>query len=99
MKQPSARRWTGGEGDGSPIAAAAGYNRNMQMRAAIFHGGRRISVEDVTVPDPAADEVRVRVHAAGVCGGDLKNLHKDLAERFGPKTWGHELAGQIDAVE
>ena len=70
----------------------------MQMRAARFCGGRRISVEDVSVPEPAAGEVRLRVHGAGICGGDLKNLQKDLAERFGPKTWGHELAGQIDAV-
>ena len=70
----------------------------MKMRAARFHSGRRISVEDVPSPEPAAAEVRVQVHGAGICGGDLKNLHKDLAERFGPKTWGHELAGRVDAV-
>jgi alcohol dehydrogenase, propanol-preferring len=40
--------------------------------AARFTGaGRPLSLEDVPVPEPGPDEVRVRVHAAGVCGTEL----------------------------
>jgi threonine dehydrogenase-like Zn-dependent dehydrogenase len=68
------------------------------MRSAIFYGGKEIRVEDRPVPELHADEVLVRIRAAGICGADLLGYHSS-----GP--WqppagvgieeGHELAGEV----
>jgi threonine dehydrogenase-like Zn-dependent dehydrogenase len=46
---------------------------------------------DVPAVVPVADEVRVRVASAGICGSDLHLLGFDL-----PVVMGHELAGTLD---
>lgn len=49
-------------------------------------------LEDVVLREPGADEVRLRVRAAGICGSDLHAIaHPPL-----PHTLGHELAGVLD---
>jgi hypothetical protein len=53
--------------------------------------------EKVDVPLPAADEVLVKVLAAGVCHTDLHSLLPDGLPRqrkFPPFTLGHEGAGE-----
>jgi threonine dehydrogenase-like Zn-dependent dehydrogenase len=51
-----------------------------------------VRVLDLPAPEPAGDEVRVRVAAAGICGSDLHLLE------WGPMpvTLGHEIAGHLD---
>ena len=45
---------------------------NATMRAARFdRASRRLTVEDVPVPEPGPGEVLVRVGAAGICASDL----------------------------
>jgi propanol-preferring alcohol dehydrogenase len=67
--------------------------------AARFTGaGRPLSLDDVPVPDPGPDEVRVRVHAAGVCGTELHFVDGLYAPSRTPMTLGHEAAGTVDAV-
>lgn len=41
------------------------------MRAAMFHGPNRITIETVTDPKPGANEVLVKVCRCGVCGSDI----------------------------
>jgi threonine 3-dehydrogenase len=57
---------------------------------------------DVPIPSPGPGEVLVRVHAASVCGTDLHLLEWNpwAAERVRrlPLTFGHEVAGTIEAV-
>lgn len=69
------------------------------MRAArLHHGERRLSLEDVPVPEPVGDQVLVRVAGAGVCHSDLHVLDGLLAEFLRlPVTMGHEIAGWIEA--
>ena len=57
---------------------------------------------EVPVPDPRDDEVLVRVHGASICGTDLHiyDWNEWAESRVGavPMTFGHELAGTIEAV-
>ncbi len=70
------------------------------MRAAVFHemGKEEITYhEDVEVSDPGPGEVRVRIHAAGVCHSDLSAMNGTLPQPA-PAVLGHEGAGEIVAV-
>lgn len=60
--------------------------------------GRPLEMHDVQVPEPGAEDVLVKVKAAGIC-------HSDAHYRAGrspvhplPLTLGHEVAGIIEAV-
>lgn len=69
------------------------------MLAARFHAAHRpLSLDDVPVPQPGPDEVRVRVRAAGVCGTELHFTDGLYAPANVPMTLGHEAAGTVDAV-
>ena len=69
------------------------------MLAARFTAaGRPLSLDEVPVPQPGADEVRVRVRAAGVCGTELHFTDGLYAPARVPMTLGHEAAGTVDAV-
>jgi S-(hydroxymethyl)glutathione dehydrogenase / alcohol dehydrogenase len=53
------------------------------MRGAVFHemGKEEITYhEDVEVSDPGPGEVRVRIHAAGVCHSDLSAMNGTLPQ-------------------
>ncbi len=73
------------------------------MRAAVYHGCKDSSVEDVCIPDfrvedvPVPDigdyEVLVKVKACGVCGTDV---HKAVNQTVKPPiVLGHEVAGDV----
>ena len=65
------------------------------MLAAVWHGdGRRIQVERIPVPRPAADEALVRIAACGVCHTDLHVLKREVAFPA-PAVLGHEISGTI----
>jgi alcohol dehydrogenase, propanol-preferring len=49
------------------------------------------------IPQPGPDEVRVRVHACGVCRTDLHLAEGDLAPRHPNVIPGHEVVGIVDA--
>jgi D-arabinose 1-dehydrogenase-like Zn-dependent alcohol dehydrogenase len=59
--------------------------------------GGEFVVTELPVPEPGRGQVRVEVHACGVCGGDA-------IARFGalgvvlPRVPGHEVGGVVDAV-
>jgi threonine 3-dehydrogenase len=57
---------------------------------------------EIAIPEPGDDEVLVRVHAASICGTDLHMLEwNEWADgRIGtvPLTFGHEVAGTVEAV-
>ena len=65
------------------------------MKAIVWQGERRFSVE--TVPDPKAGpgEVVVRVEAAAVCTSDL---HMSEFAAKPPLVLGHEVAGTISEI-
>ncbi len=68
------------------------------MRAARFHGGHDIRLENVPEPEPGPGEVVVRVRAAGICGSDLHGYRDPHPSADQPRTRGHELAGEVAAL-
>lgn len=61
------------------------------MRAAIFHGNDRITIEEVPMPQPGPGEALVRVLRTALCGSDFKLWHNGA--EF---TAGHEIFGRVD---
>jgi len=59
--------------------------------------GAPVTLETVLVPDPAADEVVVRVQACGVCHTDLHYREGAINDAF-PFLLGHEAAGVVEEV-
>ncbi|WP_017559490.1 alcohol dehydrogenase catalytic domain-containing protein [Nocardiopsis baichengensis] len=70
----------------------------MTMRAvqAVEAGGAFVPAR-VPVPEPGAGQVRVRVHACGVCAGEAIARHGLMGARH-PRVPGHEIGGTVDAV-
>jgi len=72
------------------------------MRAARMHGYRRpLVLEDVKVPEIAADEVLLKVAAAGMCRTDAQMVD-GYFEAYHPLTFpitpGHEIAGTVEKM-
>lgn len=53
-------------------------------------------LEDVPLPEPAPDEVRVKVTVCGVCRTDLHIVEEDLPAIKRPIIPGHETVGMVD---
>ena len=71
----------------------------MKARAAVLRGGQDpFIVEELTVGEPQAGEVAVRMVAAGMCHTDV--LIRELPPEFfmGPQVYGHEGAGVVESV-
>jgi L-iditol 2-dehydrogenase len=66
------------------------------MRAVVYRGVNDVRVETVPVPEIAAGEILIRVHACGICGTDLKKIH--TGSHSAPRIFGHETVGVIAAV-
>jgi S-(hydroxymethyl)glutathione dehydrogenase/alcohol dehydrogenase len=71
----------------------------MKIRAAVLHRpGEPLAVEEVELDGPKAEEVLVRVAAAGVCRSDLHLADGLLGEGRWPIVLGHEGVGIVEAV-
>ena len=57
--------------------------------------GGPLQVADLPAPEPAADEVLIRVHACGVCRTDLHVLDGELADPKLPLVPGHQIVGTV----
>ncbi len=72
------------------------------MRAARMYGyNQPLVIEDVPLPDVAADEVLLKVSAAGMCRTDaqlLDGYFKDYHPLTFPMTPGHEIAGTVEKI-
>ena len=70
------------------------------MKGAFFLGNREFEVRDMEKRPLAADEVRIRVMACGVCGTDVHIYHGEVgsAEVTPPVVLGHEYAGIVEEV-
>lgn len=68
------------------------------MRAFVLTGLKQpLQAQDRPVPEPGADQVRIRIRASGVCGTDLHVWAGELPVPL-PLVLGHEPVGTVDAV-
>lgn len=66
----------------------------MKATCAYLTAARRIELRECEL-QPREDQVLVRIHACGICRGDLNEF---LLDRSTPSTFGHEPVGQVVAV-
>ena len=68
------------------------------MKAALLVSPRQFKIDEVPDPQAGPGEVRVRVHATGICGTDLHFYLGHRVPAAYPHIAGHELVGVIDQV-
>ena len=79
--------------------ARAVSGRLMRIRAAVLrHPSQPVAIEEVELDPPKAEEVLVRVAAAGVCHSDVRYADGDLGPGRWPMVLGHEGAGVVESV-
>ena len=68
------------------------------MKAVVLRGIDDLRLEDLPDPEPAANEVLIRVKASGVCGTDVHMWEGKNDEGTFPFIPGHEWAGEVVEV-
>jgi L-iditol 2-dehydrogenase len=68
------------------------------MKAAVWHGGKDVRIEEVPDPKAKADEVLVKVKSVGICGSDAHAFEGKSKRRVPPLILGHEFAGVVAAA-
>ena len=70
-----------------------------RMRAmTVPEAGARLRLDERELPEPAAHEVRIAVHACGVCHSDALTVEGHMPGIIYPRVPGHEVIGTIEAV-
>jgi propanol-preferring alcohol dehydrogenase len=57
-----------------------------------------LSLEEIPIPEPAAGQIRIRIHACGVCRTDLHLVEGEIATPKLPITPGHQIVGIVDKL-
>lgn len=66
------------------------------MRAMVLKEiGKPLELKDVPEPEPEEGQVKIRVHACGVCRTDLHIFDGDLDKAELPLIMGHEIVGEV----
>lgn len=68
------------------------------MKAAVLRDYYKMQIEEVPEPEPAPNEVKIRVSVAGICGSEMHAYKGTHPFRRPPSIQGHEMAGDIVAV-
>lgn len=65
------------------------------MKAVRLYGIGDIRTEDIPLPRPGPQEIRLKVLAAGICGSDVHNLRTGQWISRSPTTPGHEFCAEV----
>ncbi len=68
------------------------------MKAMLLSEPSVLQITQVDTPQPAADELLVRVRACGICGSDVHGYDGSSGRRIPPLIMGHEAAGVVERV-
>jgi L-iditol 2-dehydrogenase len=68
------------------------------MKALVYQGPWKMTVEEVPAPTPQAGEVVIGVKAVGICGSDVHGYTGSTGRRIPPMIMGHEFSGVVLAV-
>lgn len=69
------------------------------MRAIVINGKEDLELVELSTPEPAEGQVRLRIAYAGICGSDLHYYYEGANGGFvvrEPLVPGHEVSGTID---
>ena len=66
------------------------------MRILELQEYRKLVVRDAKKPEPAPDELLVRVRSVGICGSDIHGYDGSTGRRIPPVVMGHEAAGEVE---
>src|SRR5699024_11911524 len=68
----------------------------ISQRVAVLDAPYRLSVRNALIPEPKADEVRVKILWVGICGSDLEAYRGTRAPEFLsiPARLGHEVRSE-----
>ena len=67
------------------------------MKAIVLKRPGDFSIEEIPTPEPQADEVLIRIHAAGICTNDVRDFRGDCSYSY-PRIGGHEYCGTIERL-
>ncbi len=69
------------------------------MRALIKKSAESTTLELIDVPEPSAgaDDIKIRVHATGICGSDIHIMQNEYPSNP-PVVMGHEYSGIIEEI-
>jgi len=59
---------------------------------------RPLQLTEIPTPEPSDHEIRIKVHACGVCRTDIHVAEGDLPLKKSPLILGHEVVGIVDNV-
>lgn len=68
------------------------------MKALVLSSYKELALKDLPMPQPAEDELLIRVKACGICGSDVHGYDGSTGRRMPPLVMGHEAAGVVEAV-
>ena len=67
------------------------------MKAAVLYGNEDIRYDDYPEPQVKPGYVKIKIHAAGICGSDVPRVLKNQAH-FYPMVLGHEFSGEVTEI-
>lgn len=68
------------------------------MKALVLTESKNLEYITVDDPQPADNEVLVRIRTCGICGSDVHGYDGSTGRRIPPIIMGHEAAGEIAAI-
>ena len=83
----------GASGLETPSTNSCNITATAMMRAAVYTGQQRVTLEEIPIPEIGPGEILVRVETCGICHTDLKKIEHDLLPP--PRVYGHETAGTV----
>ena len=68
------------------------------MKAAVFEGPEKMTIRDIDLAPCGENDIIIKVHACGICGGDIRNFYNGLRHGVKSQVMGHEFTGTVAQV-
>lgn len=68
------------------------------MKALVLSEYKHLDLAELPQPEPAPDELLIRVRSCGICGSDVHGYDGSTGRRIPPIVMGHEAAGVVEAI-
>jgi len=68
------------------------------MKALLLSAYKQLDIVDMPTPQPAEDQLLIRIEACGICGSDVHGYDGSTGRRLPPIVMGHEAAGIVESI-